>query len=95
MPNEDGCNIFGGGPAMEIHWTRLWWNIKHFAWDFKNKNPYHVKERLAITDLGHSMVNVSVEYCRACPYRAGHYLFWSNMAWLSLAIGAAVKHFFF
>ena len=94
MPNEEGCNVFGGGPAMEIHWKRLWWNVKHLL-DFKNTNPYHVKTRKAYADIGHSMVNVSVEYCRACPYRAGHYLFWSNMAWLAVTTAVAVKHFFF
>jgi len=94
MPNEDGCNIFGGGPAMETHWKRLGWNIKHLLWDFKNTNPYRESPRKAFRDIGHSMVNVSVEYCRACPYRAGHYLFYSNTMWIAVVIGMIVKHVF-
>jgi len=82
MPKEDGCNIWGGGPAMEEHWDRLKWNFRHLL-DFKNTNPLKKdKERKAYQDILHSMVNVSVEFCRACPYRAGHYLFFSNMLWI-------------
>jgi len=95
MPKEDGCNIFGGGPAMKVHWQRLWWDIKHLVWDFKNTNPYIDKKRKAYQDIQHAPVNVSVEYCRVCPYRAGHYLFWSNMAWIFIVVSGAIKHFFF
>lgn len=94
MPYESGCNAFGGGPLMEVHWKRLGWNVKHLL-DFKNGNPHHVKHRKAYSDLFHAMVNISVEFCRACPYRAGHFMFYSNVAWIALGIATACGYVYF
>jgi hypothetical protein len=84
---------------MEKHWARIGWNLKHLL-DFKTLNPYALQEeglmnneRTAIQDIGHSLVNLPVEFCRACPYIAGHIWFWQNcltvvglgaLAWFSL-----------
>lgn len=91
MPAEKDCTWFGTGPAMEVHWKRMWWNFRHLL-DFKTHNPYHeTKNRTGGVDLIHSIVNISTEFARACPYRAGHILFYENVILATLAIG----YFFF
>ena len=83
MPAEEECNWLGTGSATQIHWDRFKWNLTHLH-NFKDHNPFYKetsggKERKAYKDFWHSAVNVSVEFARACPYRAGHILFWENM----------------
>ncbi len=92
MPAESACSWTFTGPAMEPHWKRVKWNFRHLL-NFKKTNPYHTKPRTAASDLGHSLVNITTEYARACPYRAGHILFWENVIILVTAIGFGVGYF--
>lgn len=93
--NKD-CRNTPFGPVMERHWKRIGWDLTHlFA---KKDNPYDDKEdrfRPGWRDLSHAIVNIPVEYARACPYRAGHWFFYTNAVWTLAAIGVAVKYFFF
>ena len=70
--------------AMVEHWQRLGWDFKHLLWDFKNGNPYHKKNRKAYADIHHAIVNIPVEFCRACPYTAGHWWFYHMIATVGL-----------
>ena len=42
---------------MKPHFSRLWHGVKTFD----------------ISDISHAIVNIPVEFCRADPYRAGHW----------------------
>ena len=93
MPAEKKCTWLGTGPAMKIHWDRFWWNVKNI-FRIKTFNPYVIKDRPGYIDIFYSMVNISVEFCRACPYRAGHILFWENVILIIVFILVAIGHVF-
>jgi hypothetical protein len=93
--DDIGCRNTPFGPVMEMHWKRIGWNLKHFF--TKTMNPHNDKgeTHYGFRDMSHAIVNIPVEYARACPYRAGHWFFYTNFAWTLAAIGVAVKYFFF
>lgn len=95
MPEEKECTWWGGGSAMKIHWQRVWWNVKNIL-DFKTANPYYEqtsqKQRPAYRDLFHSFVNIQVEFCRACPYIAGHAWYYENLVLLTAVILVWILH---
>lgn len=37
---------------------------------------HNSRGRVGLLDLPHALVNLPVEWCRADPYTAGHFLFW-------------------
>ena len=96
MPMEKQCTWWGGGEAMKVHWKRVWWNVKNIL-DFKTPNPYYEqtsggKQRPAYSDLFHSMVNTTVEFCRACPHMAGHMWYYENLALLAAVVLVWILH---
>ena len=96
MPMEKDCTWWGGGEAMRVHWKRVWWNVSNLL-DFKTANPYYEqtsggKQRPAYKDLFHSMVNTTVEFCRACPHMAGHMWYYENLALLAAVILVWILH---
>ncbi len=78
--------------AMKVHKDRLWWDIKHLVWDWKTPNPHDVKGRKAWQDIHHALMNIPVEYARACPYEAGHIWFWQTVATLVAVLLVLVLH---
>ena len=81
----EGCGRTPFCEVMERHWKRIRWNLTHL--NSKEDNPYDDKEdRPAIKDISHSVVNIPVEYCKACPYNAGHFFFYTTLVLLVLAI---------
>lgn len=62
---------------MKVHFKRIWVSIRH---PFK-ENPLTETDggnmRIGWRDIleGHAFVNLFVEWCRVCPYTAGHFFF--------------------
>ena len=96
MPAETACNWWFGGPAMKRVWARLRWNLNPKNLFSRKPNPYTLedkgKERPAWKDLSHSLVDVPVEYARACPYRMGHLWVWEHMAIIAAGILVWILH---
>jgi len=69
---------------MNVHFQRIWYSITHPFSD----NPYSKtdrdKMRKGWNDILflHAFVNLFVEFCRACPYYAGHLFFFENLIFL-------------
>ena len=73
---------------MIPHVKRFFWGLNPYnlfrPWVY---NPYYInedfpdKKRNALQDLlpGHSLTNLFVEFCRACPYIAGHIWLWQTL----------------
>lgn len=85
LSSEPGCTWVGTGEKMDKHWDRLHWNVQYIL-DDKTLSPHALNEigltnnkRTAFQDITHSLLNVPVEFSRACPYIAGHIWFWQNM----------------
>lgn len=83
------CRWTPTGPVMERHWKRIWWDITHLF--KKADNPYDDKAaQPGIKDLPHAVINIPVEYARACPHRAGHWFWWNNTFWIAVVIALLI-----
>lgn len=79
------CRWTPTGPVMEQHWKRIGWDIRYLF--KKTDNPYDDKDpQMGIMDLPHAVINIPVEYARACPHRAGHWFWWNNTFWITAVI---------
>lgn len=65
---------------LKPHFKRIWFSLTHPF----SENPYSASDagnkRIGWNDIlcGHAFVNLVVEWCRACPYTAGHFFFFEN-----------------